>query len=133
MQSELPFYESVEDALKAAIQVLGGSKKVGPALWPDKTIEAASRTLSDCLNPSLPSKLDITQLMMIFRVAKDAGCHAPFTWFCAEIGYDARPISKAEEVDRLTTVIAQASDNLARGLAALERMKASGQLRAVGT
>ena len=42
MQVEMPFYESPEDALKAAVQALGGSKSVGPMLWPDKGVDASA-------------------------------------------------------------------------------------------
>ena len=36
MQADLPFYDCPEDALRAAVQALGGAKQVGARLWPDK-------------------------------------------------------------------------------------------------
>lgn len=130
MQTEFSFFEGPEDALRTAIQVLGGAKKVGHDLWPDKTIDNAARLLLDCINPSRPEKLEITQIMRIFRLAKDANCHAPFEWFAGEIGYDAKPIVKDEEVDRLVTVIEQASKTQAAALAALERLQRVNSVRA---
>jgi len=129
MQSEMPFFESVEDALKSAVQALGGSKKVGAQLWPDKTIDDASRTLLDCLNPGRSAKLEATQLMLIFRNAKSAGCHGPFAWFAAEIGYDTKPITSAEEKDRLTNVVESAYKALAEALPRLERMQKLDQMQ----
>lgn len=123
MQGEMPFFESVEDALKAAVQALGGSKKVGSMLWPDKGLDDASRSLLDCLNPGRHAKLEASQLMLIFRSSKDAGCHGPFAWFAGEIGYDAKPITSAEEKDRLTSVVEQSTKALADALARLERMQ----------
>lgn len=125
MQTEMPFYESPEDALKDAVRALGGGKIVGPMLWPDKGIETSSRLLHDCLNPSRSEKLDISQIMLVLSKAKDAGFNGPFYWISGEIGYEAKPINRAEEVDRLTSVIEQTSKNLANALAMLERVKAA--------
>lgn len=126
MQSEMPFYEGPEDALRAAVQSLGGAKMVGAMLWPDKTPDAAGRLVQDCLNPSRNEKFDVTQVMFVFKKAKDAGCHSPFAWFSSEVGYDSRPITKAEEADRLTSVVDQASKTLADALVRLERLQRGG-------
>lgn len=123
MQTDLLFYESPEDALRAAIQALGGTKKVGPMLWPDKGVDNSSRLLLDCINSGRAEKLEITQIMRVFALAKEAGCHGPFAWFAGEIGYDAKPVARADEVDRLTTVIEQSSKTLAAAIATLERVK----------
>lgn len=123
MQLDMPFFEGPEDALRAAVQTLGGAKTVGHVIWPDKSIDTAARLLLDCLNPARCEKLDFSQTMMIFKMARDAGVHAPFSWFANEIGYDAKPITKAQEVDRVTTVIEQASTQLANALKTLERLQ----------
>jgi hypothetical protein len=129
MQSEMPFYEGPEDALRAAVQALGGAKQVGAAIWPDKTPDASGRLVQDCLNPSRAEKFDVTQVMFIFRKAKEVGCHAPFMWFAGDVGYDARPITKAEEADRLTTVVEQASKTLAVAVAQLERIQRGNSIK----
>lgn len=123
MQTEMPFYEGPEQALTAAMQHLGGAKQVGAALWPDKTPDAARTRLLDCLNPARAERLDLSEAMFILKRARDAGCHAPFLWVSAEVGYEARPVTRAEEQDRLTDVIEQASKTLADSLAKLERMQ----------
>jgi hypothetical protein len=125
MQNEMPFFEDEFDALKAAVQALGGSKKVGQMLWQDRGVDAASRLLLDCLNASRNEKLSLSQVMFIFRAAKDAGCHAPFQWMAGEIGYDALPVSKAEEVDRCVAVVESTSKQLADALRLLERLKSN--------
>lgn len=128
MQVDMPFYEGPEDALKAAVQALGGAKKVGAMLWPDKTIDEAGRLLLNCLNPGRAEKLDISQVMFILARAKESGCYAPFMWLAGEVGFDARPITRAEEVDRVTSVIESASTTLANAMSTLERLQ---RLRAV--
>lgn len=128
MQIEMPFFETPEDALRLAVQALGGSKKVGGLLWPDKDIDSASRLLLDCLNTSRAEKLDVSQIMRIFRLAREEGCFAPYIWFSNEIGYDAKPITRSDEVDRLTNVIEQSAKSLTAATAALERIQ---RIRAV--
>lgn len=129
MQSEMPFYEGPEDALRTAVQSLGGAKQVGAMLWPDKTPDAAGRLLLDCLNPARSEKLDISQVMLILAKAKEAGVHAPFAWLAAEVGYEARPITREEEADRLTAVVESASKQLSSAVAALERIKRAQMVR----
>lgn len=122
MQAELPLYECMEDALKSAIYALGGSKKVGPMIWPAKGVEAASRLLNDCLNPSRAERLDPEQLVLVLRSARDVGCYAPFQWFAGECGFDARPVTQAEEVDRVTSVVESGIKTLGIAIASLERL-----------
>ena len=130
MQTEMPFFEGIEQALAACVQALGGAKAVGAKLWPDKSVEDARTLLLNCMNSTRKEKLDYTQIMFLFREAKAAGCHAPFAWFANEIGYDTKPITKAEEVDRLTSVVEQASKTLSAAVASLERIQRTNTVRA---
>ena len=130
MQVELPFYESPEDAVRAAVQALGGAKKVGAALWPDLLADNAARKMLDALNTTRPEKLDISQVIRVFGWAKEAGHHEPFAWYASQVGYDVKPVAHAEEVDRLTTVIEQSTRQLAFALSTLERLQ-RGSLKAV--
>ncbi len=122
MQDELPFYENPEESLTACVQALGGAKKVGAKLFPDKTVDNARDYLLACLNSTRSEKLGYTQIIYVFREAKQIGFHAGFEWWSRSCEYEARPITKAEEVDRLTTVVEQASKTLAVAAAALERI-----------
>lgn len=125
MQAELAIYEGIEDALKAAVQAIGGAKAVGVKLWPAKSIEDARALLLNCLNPDRPEKLDYSQIVFIFRCAKEHGFHAGFDYFSHDCGYEARPITQAEEADRLTSVIEQATKALSQAIPALERIQKS--------
>lgn len=123
MQDDLPIFESPEEALRAAVQHMGGAKVVGPLLWPDRAPDHAARLLLDCLNHDRAEKLAISQLMMIMRMARDRGYHAAMIYFANDCGYDAHPVTRAEEVDRATAAVEQASKALAAGLATLERLQ----------
>lgn len=123
MQIDMPFFDSPEDALKAIIQHLGVIKKVGPLLFPDKSVDAAARYLLDCVNHDRQEKLALTQIMMLLRLAHEAGYHTAYAWLSGEIGYDIKPITRGEEVDRLTSVVEQSTKTLASALATLERLQ----------
>ena len=123
MQADLPFFESSMDALRAAVQALGGAKQVGARLWPDKSPDTAGRLLLDCLNASRAEKLDIEQVIFVLARAREAGCHGPMQWICGEAGYEARPVTKAEEVDRVAAIVEQSSKTLAAAVATLERLQ----------
>jgi hypothetical protein len=123
MQTEMPFFEGPEDALREAVRAIGGPKKVGPMLWPDKTPDAAARLLQDCLNAGRSEKLELSQVLFILRAARDAGFHAAFQFIGADVGYDVRPVTREEEVDRLTSVIENTSAQLSTALATLQRLQ----------
>lgn len=123
MQSEMPFFESAEQALLAAVQHLGGAKVVGVRLWGSKTPEAARTRLLDCLNEHRPERLDLGECISILSWAKEAGLHAPFVWVAGEVGYEARPITDDEQIDRVTLVVEQSAKVLAVAVASLERMQ----------
>ena len=123
MMVDIPHFECAEDALKAAVQALGGSKIVGQMIWPDKTVDNASRLLMDVLNPNRAEKLDMSQIMFIFKKAKEVGCYSPFVWFSLECGFEAAPISKEVMKDRLVDVIEGASKTLAQALTQLSKIQ----------
>lgn len=123
MQAEMPFYEGPEQALSAAVEHLGGAKVVGSLLWQARSPDSARTRLLDCLNPARAERLDMAEALFILKKAKEKGFHAPFLWFAGEAGYEARPVTRAEEQDRLTSVIDNATRTLAAALPLLERMQ----------
>lgn len=123
MQAELPFFEGPEDALRAVVQVLGGAKAVGSKVFPDKAPDRAAQQLLDCLNTGRPEKLELTQVLLLLRMARDAGHHEAMQWLAGDVGYEARPVTKAEEMDRVTAVVEHAAKVMAAGLATIERMQ----------
>lgn len=123
MQLEIPIYDHPEDAIKALVQQMGGSKVIASQLWPDKTPDHAGRLLNDCLNIHRPEKLDISQIMMILYLAKEQGRHSTMKWIAGELGYEVHPITKQEKMDRLTVVVEEAGRALTGALETLERIQ----------
>ena len=101
---------------------------MGSILWPEKTIEDARTLLLNCLNTHRAEKLSPAQVMLIFHKAKESGFHSSFQWFANECGYDAHPISKKEEVDRLATTISEASKTLDHAISALAKIQGTVKL-----
>lgn len=91
--SEQPqlFYEGPIDAIRALVQALGGAKKVGIALRPDKPIDDAARWVLDCMNPERREHFDLEQLLWLLKEGRRIGFHAPINWIVGEAGYGPPP------------------------------------------
>lgn len=92
------FVESLNDALRDAVRACGGAKVVAAKLWPEKTPDAASRLLADCLNEHRAERLSPDQLMLVARMARDRGCHVVMQYLCSELSY-AAPIPVEPETE----------------------------------
>lgn len=122
MQTDLPFFECPEDALRSAVQALGGAKLVGAKLWPDLSPDQAARKLLDSLNTARAERLQFSQVMCVLRWAHEAGYHGAALWMCGEIGYEARPIKREDEVERVAAIVEASTKTLAAAVATLERL-----------
>jgi hypothetical protein len=96
MQYEL-MHESFNDALREVVQALGGTKKVGEMLRPEKLVVEASRWVADCLNSDRREKFNPDQVLYLMREGRKAGCHAAMRFLAADCGYEM-PRSITDEV-----------------------------------
>lgn len=128
MQSAL-FHERFEDALDEVIRVCGGRKKFACEMWPDKPTRDAHNLLDACLNPERRERFSPDHVIYVARRGAEVGCHAVMQYLGRECGYDVKPITKAEEVDRLTGVIEESTKTLSAALTKLERIKATATTR----
>lgn len=97
--------ESLNDALVAAVKCIGGSKVVGPKLFPEKTLESAQRLLLDCLNPDRSAHLTPEQAMLVMRMGREVGCHDVMNYLADSLGYAAPvPIDPRDELAELLRV-----------------------------
>lgn len=88
MNDQIPlFVEDYNEAIRAAIQALGGFKRVGAELKPDLAVDAAGRWLSDCLNPEKREILPPSALAYIRRRARESGCHILAAFEAQDAGY----------------------------------------------
>jgi len=118
------FVENAHEALRAIVAQIGGAKAVGIKLWPAKSVDDARTLLLNCLNPDRAEKLDLDQIVMLLRLAREADFHVAKHWLDNETGYlPSTPADPTEEQSRLVTVIEQAGATMQRALAALDKIR----------
>jgi hypothetical protein len=93
------WHDSIEEAIAEACLALGGKKAVAVLLWPSMTVREAHNRLDASLNPERREKLSPSELLMIAKLAREAGCHAVMGYLCSEAGYQA-PIPREPEDER---------------------------------
>lgn len=109
-------HENLNDALIDCVRAAGGSKQVGPKLWPEKTPDCAQRMLLDALNEDRPGKLSPDQVLLVLRLARGKGHHAGIAYILADLGY--APTTPIEPKDEAADLQRQGVEMLA----ALERI-----------
>lgn len=124
--------DNINDALIACVKALGGSKQVGPLLWPDKTPEAAQRLLLDCLNEDRAAHLTPDQVVMVLRLARARSCHVGVDFILSSLGYaPTLPVEPKDEAAELQREYIQAIE-LQRSIAErIERAVSRLNMRAV--
>jgi len=96
------FCEDINEALREVVGALGGAKKVGALMWPEKTVEQAQALLLACLNTERKEHLTPEQTMFLLRRAREANCHVAMRFLCAQAGYaDPVPVEPEDERAKL--------------------------------
>lgn len=127
------FYDDDVDALKATVHALGGNKGVGRQLWPDKAPDVAGRLMADCCNPGRSERLSPSQLLFVMRLGREKGCHILAEHFMSEAGYAKPvPIDPKDEAGQLLQRMDDVMQLAGAITTRLERLRNSGNLRAVG-
>lgn len=81
------FVDNADDAVRDTVRGLGGSKKVGPLLWPSKKPDRAEKDLDDCLNRNNNRKLDFEEILLIGKLGRDKGIHLIAGFVNMDLGY----------------------------------------------
>ena len=117
-------YEDELDAARDAVKHLGGAKKVGPLIWPDKAPETAARYLLDCLNGSRAERLSPSQLLLLMRLAREVGFHGLAGYLLREAGYAPPvPVEPQTEAEVLTRRMEGMVGEFTAMVGGLERLK----------
>lgn len=118
--------DSLNDALIDLVRRLGGSKMVGPMLWPEKMADAAQRALLDCLNPERPAHLTPEHLALLLRKGRQAGHHEALGWLLAQLGYAAPvPLAPRDEEAELQRQFIAATEQMATMMARMQALQAA--------
>jgi len=122
---------SINEALIDAVKALGGSKQVGPVLWPEKAPDAAQRALLDCLNDDRPAHLTPAQMVLVMRMGRDKGIHSVMEFLCEVLSYSAPvPLEPRDEADDLRRQILEMGAQLQQTLERLNSVDARARLKA---
>lgn len=89
------WYDDIYAAIRGYVSFAGGSKRVGPKVFPHKG-DKAGAWLDDCLNPDRPAKLGPEEFVLICKLACDAGFHGIFEYLARDLGYEIKPIPACE-------------------------------------
>jgi hypothetical protein len=116
-------FENINDALHAAVNALGGYKKVGPVLRPELPIEQAAGWLRDCLNPLRREKLSPEQVMLVLRKAREVGYHAAMHFMAFDTGYKATPVDPQTQEAELQEQFILAVERLQGIQSSMQRMQ----------
>lgn len=116
--------ESLNDAIRYTVSLLGGPKKVGARLWPAKDEEQARKYLDDCLNIERAAKLSPEEVLTIARWARlEKGVHLIAGFFCSECGYAPPvPIDPEDQKSELLRQFNEKADALIAVAAQIKRM-----------
>jgi hypothetical protein len=107
--------ESFNDALIECVKAAGGSKVVGPKLFPEKPVNDAQRLLLACLNDDRPEKLSPDQALLILRMAREVGHHSGIEFLCSSLSYsNPTPIEPKDEAAQLQREFIEASRFMAK-------------------
>lgn len=124
-------YETLNAALIDCVRAIGGSKQVGPKLWPEKTPDCAQRMLLDALNDDRPGKLSPDQVLLVLRLAREKGHHGGVDFILEDLGYGpTKPIEPKDEAAELQRQGIEMLAALERITERMQRLQPS--LRSVG-
>ena len=122
MEDQRLFFEDLQDALREAVRVCGGTKVVGCALWPEKSPEAAGRLLSDCLNPHRAERLAPEQFLLILRKAHAKGYHRAMEYVAESVGYQALAVEPEDERAMLQRKFNESAREMSELVRRMERL-----------
>lgn len=94
--------DTIYDALRNAIDAIGGPKAVGVRMRPEKTQADARTWLLNCLNADRSERFDPEQVMWLLRESRQAGYHDAMHFIADDTGYShPLPITREAETEKL--------------------------------
>lgn len=120
-QGEL-FYDDIDAALRATVEMLGGAKRVGAMLWPAKDAVGAQQMMLNVMDPSKPHKLSLSEFMLIAKKARAQGIHILGKFIGDELDYEFRVITPEEKQASVVEQFARVKAELATIMKAMERL-----------
>ena len=122
MQQDL-WHDSFDDALRSVVEGVG-PKKIAGEVFPGEPIQRAAQRLFHCLDPERGEKLSLSQVAMILRRGRDAGCHVGMAWLCENSGYQCpKPVEPEDRQAELQREFVDAQQKMEALVKRMERLK----------
>lgn len=94
-------YNDIFAALRGLVSACGGSKVVGPMIWPAKG-NKADTWLDDCLNNDRAAKLCLEEFVELLRIGRERGFHNAKHFVDDVTHYErSAPVEPEDELTRL--------------------------------
>jgi hypothetical protein len=122
------WFDDIYGALRGFVSFAGGSKAIGPLVFPKKGEKAAS-WLDDCLNPDRSAKLDPEELLHMLKLARERGFHALIQFIGDETNYNVTPRDPKDEAEELRRNVRDLLTEVNRKLERLERAEGRSNLQ----
>lgn len=100
------WFDDIYSALRGFVSFSGGSKSIGPLVFPKKG-EKAAAWLDDCLNADRSAKLDPEELVHMLKLARERGFHGVMQYIGNEADYN---VTSREPKDELAALYTQYVD-----------------------
>jgi hypothetical protein len=118
------FVESLEEAVRDAVNALKGPKAVGVLLWPSMKADLAGRRVCQCLDPERDEKFDLSEVLLIAKLARQQNCHTLMAFLAQELDYEWKPVDPETEQQRLMRDFISAQKALSDIAARIEKRQA---------
>jgi len=122
------WFDDIYGAIRGFVSFAGGSKAIGPLVFPAKGEKAAS-WLDDCLNPDRPAKLSPEELVHILKIARARGFHGVMQFLGDSADYNVTPRDPKDEAEELRRDVRDLLTEVNRKLERLERAEARSSLQ----
>lgn len=119
------FCTDIHDALGDIVRALGGPKKVGEHLRPDRPFDESARWVKDCLNRDRREKFDPDQVLWLLKKGREVGCHSAINYICDECNYERpKALEPETELTKLLKAYTEAVQTLQHLTPKIEDAKA---------
>lgn len=132
MTQEPLFFEDWREAMRHVVAALGGPKVVGARMRPDLNPVRAQTWVTDCLNPDRRENFSPDHLLLLLRLAREAGIHTGMDYIAEDCGYRRpQPVDPADATDALRREFVDSTKRLTDLAKRIEAMEARANVRSV--
>lgn len=123
MRQDALWHDTLEDALRAVVDALGGAKAVGSRMWPARNPLDAGRRLNHCLDPERREALTLGEFTALLQWGAEVNCHTAAHYLARACNYEEpKPIDPDTEQAKLQRLFAESVQQQKQILARMEAL-----------